>query len=109
MRQIQVASGTVADPVNRTSLEADVVVLGAIGQDQGILLSVGEAKWHKVMHLGHLQRLHRILELLKSRGVDTSQAGPACYSGAGFDPELRAAESRGEVVLVDLQRLYRGS
>ncbi|WP_248506068.1 ATP-binding protein [Streptomyces sp. D2-8] len=106
---IQVAAGTVADPVARTSLEADVVVHGAIGQDQGILLSVGEAKWHKVMNLGHLQRLRRILELLESRGVDTSHARPACYSGAGFDPELRSAESRGEVVLVDLQRLYHGS
>ena len=106
---IQVASGTVADPVNRTSLEADVVVHGAIGQDQGILLSVGEAKWHKVMHLGHLQRLRRILQLLEAKGVDIRHARPACYSGAGFDPELRAAESRGEVVLVDLQRLYHGS
>ncbi|WP_254394942.1 ATP-binding protein [Streptomyces sp. AC512_CC834] len=106
---IQVSSGTVADPASRTAIEADVVVHGAIGQDQGILLSVGEAKWHKVMNLGHLQRLRRILDLLKSRGVDTSHARPACYSGAGFDPDLRAAEKRGEVVLVDLQRLYHGS
>src|SRR5690606_37494807 len=65
-----------------------------------------EAKWHKVMHLGHLQRLRRILELLQARGVDTSRARPACYSGAGFAPELRDAEKRGEVVLVDLHRLY---
>lgn len=106
---IQVASGTVADPVARTSLEADVVVHGAIGQDQGILLSVGEAKWHKVMGLGHLERLCRILELLSARGVDTSHARPACYSGAGFAPELRAAADRGEVVLVDLEMLYQGS
>ncbi|MEU2384406.1 ATP-binding protein [Streptomyces sp. NPDC012461] len=106
---IQVSAGTVADPANRTTLEADVVVHGAVGQDQGILLSVGEAKWHKVMHLGHLQRLRRILELLQARGVDTSRARPACYSGAGFAPELRDAEKRGEVVLVDLHRLYHGA
>jgi hypothetical protein len=106
---IQVTAGTVADPVKRTSLEADVVVHGAIGQDQGILLSVGEAKWQKVMDLGHLERLRRILELLAARGVDTSHAKPACYSGAGFTPELRAAADRGEVLLVDLERLHRGS
>ncbi|MFF5155040.1 ATP-binding protein [Streptomyces sp. NPDC000348] len=106
---IQVSSGTVADPASRTGIEADVVVHGAIGQDQGILLSVGEAKWNKVMHLGHLQRLRRMLDLLAARGVDTGHATPACYSGAGFDPDLRAAADRGEVVLVDLQRLYTGS
>ncbi|MFD8523074.1 ATP-binding protein [Streptomyces capillispiralis] len=106
---IQVSSGTVADPVSRTGIEADVVVHGAIGQDQGILLSVGEAKWNKVMHPGHLHRLRRMLELLAARGVDTSHARPACYSGAGFDPELRAAAEKGEVILVDLQRLYTGS
>ncbi|MGW7466023.1 hypothetical protein ACWGJT_15295 [Streptomyces xantholiticus] len=41
--------------------------------------------------------------------LDTSHLKPACYSGAGFTPELRAAEDRGEVLLVDLERLYRGS
>ncbi|MFE9924458.1 hypothetical protein ACFYQA_23605 [Streptomyces sp. NPDC005774] len=43
----------------------------------------------------------------RSRG--TSHATPACYSGAGFTPELRAAADRGEVLLVDLERLYGGS
>jgi hypothetical protein len=106
---IHVASGTVADPSARTRHEVDVVVHGAVGQDQGILLSVGEAKWQKVMDLSHLERLRHILGLLSGKGVDTSHAKPACYSGVGFSPELRAAAERGEVVLVDLERLYRGS
>ncbi|MCC3655389.1 ATP-binding protein [Streptomyces sp. S07_1.15] len=106
---IQVSAGTVADPAARTSHEVDVVVHGAVGQDHGILLSVGEVKWHKVMDLRHLERLRHILALLAARGVDTSHARPACYSGAGFTHELRAAAGRGEVVLVDLNRLYRGS
>ncbi|MCX2927551.1 hypothetical protein [Streptomyces sp. NEAU-W12] len=110
---IQVSAGTVADPDpdpdSRTSLEADVVVHGAIGQDQGILLSVGEVTWQKVMDLGHLERLRRILHLLDARGVDTTHATPACYSGVGFSPELREAAARGEVPLVDPERLYRGS
>jgi hypothetical protein len=46
--------------------------------------------------------------LLAARGVDTAHAKPACYSGVGFTPELRAAGERGEGVLVDLDRLHDG-
>jgi AAA+ ATPase superfamily predicted ATPase len=102
----RVAQGTVADPERRTSLELDVVVHGAIGQDNGILLSVGEAKWNKVMDLRHLQRLQHALRLLAAKGVDTTHAKPACYSGLGFTDDLRAAAQRGEVILVGLDRLY---
>lgn len=106
---IDVTSGTVADPAARTSHEVDVVVRGAVDQDHGILLSVGEAKWNKVMDVRHLERLRHILGLLAARGIDTSHARPACYSGVGFSPELHAAAKRGEVILVDLKRLYDGS
>ncbi|WP_165935135.1 ATP-binding protein [Streptomyces sp. KM273126] len=106
---IEVTSGTVADPSARTSHEVDVVVRGAVGQDHGILLSVGEAKWNKVMDVRHLDRLRHVLGLLASRGIDTSHARPACYSGTGFTPALQAAAERGEVVLVDLERLYGGA
>lgn len=105
---IEVASGTVADHSTRTSMELDVVVRGAVGQDQGILLSVGEAKWSKVMGLPHLQRLRHALTLLAAKGVDTSHATPACYSGVGFTAELHEASARGDVILVDLERLYQG-
>lgn len=103
---IEVTSGTVADPAARTSHEVDIVVRGAVGQDHGILLSIGEAKWNKVMDLRHLDRLPHILGLLAARGIDTTHARPACYSGVGFAPDLQAAAERGEVILVDLRRLY---
>ncbi|MER5222757.1 AAA family ATPase [Streptomyces flaveus] len=106
---IDVTSGTVADPAARTSHEVDVVVRGAVGQDHGILLSIGEAKWNKVMDVRHLDRLRHILGLLASRGIDTSHARPACYSGIGFTPALQEAAERGEAVLVDLGRLYGGT
>ncbi|WP_222946990.1 ATP-binding protein [Streptomyces sp. TRM49041] len=105
---IDVSYGTVADPAARTSIEVDVVVRGAMGQDVGVLLSVGEAKWDQTMGVGHLERLRHALALLRAKGIDTSHARPACYSGAGFTEELRAAEGRGEVILVDLRRLYEG-
>lgn len=106
---IDVTSGTVADPSARTSHEVDVVVRGAVGQDHGILLSIGEAKWNKVMDVRHLDRLRHILGLLASRGIDTSHVRPACYSGIGFTPALQAAAERGEVLLVDLGCLYGGA
>jgi hypothetical protein len=86
----------------------DVVVHGIVGQDTGILLSVGEVKWDREMGLRDLERLRRILTLIEARGTDVSRAVPACFSGAGFTAELRAAERRREVVLVDLERLYDG-
>ncbi|MFE1883136.1 ATP-binding protein [Streptomyces diastatochromogenes] len=105
---IEVTYGTVPDQGERTSYELDVVVRGAVGQDGGVLLSLGEAKWDQVMGVGHLERLRRAATLLAGRGVDMSAVRLACYSGAGFTEELRAAGKRGEVVLVDLARLYSG-
>jgi hypothetical protein len=86
----------------------DVVVHGIVGQDPGILLSIGEVKWHREMGLRDLDRLRHILVLLEARGMDTAHARPACFSGGGFSPELLDAGRRGEVILVDLERLYRG-
>ncbi|MEU1161390.1 ATP-binding protein [Streptomyces sp. NPDC005921] len=105
---IDVSYGTVPDQAERTGHEIDVVVRGAVGQDSGVLLSLGEAKWDQVMGLGHLERLRHVTALLAGRGVDTSAVRLACYSGAGFTDGLRAASDRGEVVLVDLARLYEG-
>ncbi|MEU6195510.1 ATP-binding protein [Streptomyces sp. NPDC047061] len=105
---IDVSYGTVPDQAERTGHEIDVVVRGAVGQDSGVLLSLGEAKWDQVMGLGHLERLRHVSALLAGRGVDVSAVQIACYSGAGFTDDLRAAGDRGEVVLVDLARLYEG-
>ncbi|MFG2559497.1 hypothetical protein [Streptomyces sp. NPDC048496] len=38
--------------------------------------------------------------------ADTSAVRLSCYSGAGFTDGLWNAQARGEVVLVDLRRLY---
>ncbi|WP_093781132.1 ATP-binding protein [Streptomyces sp. yr375] len=105
---IDVTYGTVPDQAGRTSHEIDVVVRGAVGQDNGVLLSLGEAKWDQAMGMGHLERLRHAAALLAARGIDTSAVRLACYSGGGFSDELRAAGDRGEVVLVDLARLYAG-
>jgi uncharacterized protein len=58
------------------------------------------------MGMRHLDRLRRARDLLSVKGYDTAETWLACYSGAGFDDELRAAAARDRVLLVDLDRLY---
>lgn len=99
-----VAAGVVADPTTKTQIEIDVAVLSS--SDERRILSLGEAKWGAVMGMRHLARLRRARDLLSVKGYDTSETWLACYSGAGFDDELRAAAVRDRVLLVDLDRLY---
>ncbi len=104
-----VSSGVVNDPARRTKIEIDVVVLAA--QEPGRprrVLSLGEAKWGEVMNSRHVERLSRARDLLAEKGYDTSATKLACYGGAGFTEDLRAAADD-RLLLVDLDRLYRHS
>ncbi|MFE3249116.1 ATP-binding protein [Streptomyces sp. NPDC059209] len=101
--------GSLAQPPARhETLEAEVVVRGHGKPGERPLLSVGLARWNEVMDLHHLERIRHLLTLLATRGEDIGHARPACYSSAGFGPGLRSAEEQGDVVLVDLDRLYHG-
>ena len=104
----EVGAGVVADPANRTQIEIDVAVLAPAdhGRPRRIL-SLGEAKWDRVMDLGHLDRLSRARDLLAVKGFDTRDTILACYSGAGFAPDLQAARDRTDVALIDLNQIYR--
>ncbi|MFE1782660.1 ATP-binding protein [Streptomyces sp. NPDC059506] len=104
-----VSCGSLTDPEQHARLDAEVVLRAGAGTRRGALLSVGRTCWDEVMDVRHLERIRRLLARLADRGEDVGRARPACYGGAGFTPELRAAGERGEVVLVDLDRLYRGS
>lgn len=106
--EIEVVGHTVvADPGARVGHEVDVVVIGTDSGGRRGVLAIGEARVGEVISGGHLNRLRRIRELLGTRAV------PGCrllaFSGAGFAPELRTGEASCDVVLVDLDRLYRGS
>jgi AAA+ ATPase superfamily predicted ATPase len=104
----EVAAGTVADQPNRTQIEVDVAVLAAgdPGEPRRVL-SLGEAKWGKVLDVRHLDRLRRARNLLSVRGYRTEETVLACYSAAGFADNLRALAAREpRTMLVDLDRLY---
>jgi hypothetical protein len=103
-----VAAGVVADPLRRSQIQIDVAVFApdAPGRPRRVL-SLGEAKWDKVMTFGHLERLRRARDLLAVKGYDMSDTRLTCYSGAGFDPELsNAARDDAGVQLIGLDALY---
>ncbi|MGH3165039.1 MAG: AAA family ATPase [Trebonia sp.] len=103
----EVAWGTVADQENRTQIEVDVAVLGPArpGEPRRVI-SLGEAKWGEVMGMRHIERLRRARALLAVKGYDTADTTLVCYSGAGFDLAPQDAGRSGDVLLVDLDRLY---
>ena len=89
------------------SLNYDVVVLAPPTTDAPRrVLSLGEAKWGETMGVGHLQRLTRARDLLAARGHDVRDAKLACYSAAGFHPDLQAVTGPDKPVLVDLAQMY---
>jgi uncharacterized protein len=100
----RVAAGTVNDPAGREQIEIDVAVLGpAVPGEPRSVTSLGEATWGDVMSLRHLTWLRRARDLLAA-SLDTSETVLACYSGAGFDAELRAAAGP-DVLLADLDAI----
>lgn len=114
----QVAAGTISDPKDKRQIQVDVAVIAPEepGKPRRIL-SLGEVKWDTIMTLGHVDRLRRARELLSAKGYDTHGTVLACYSGAGFDENLRAVGAGpGErapdpevPLLVDLTTLYSAS
>jgi hypothetical protein len=104
----QVGSGVVADPANRTQIEIDVAVLAPAdhGRPRRVL-SLGEAKWDRVMGSDHIARLARARDLLAVKGFDTRDTVLACYSGAGFAPDLDAARD-GKIALIGPDQMYAG-
>lgn len=104
----EVGSGVVGDPGRRSQIEVDVVVLApAESGHPRRVLSLGEVKWGKVMHQGHVDRLRRAAELLAARGFDTSRVRFTCYGGGGFDERLREAAAVDPTLqLVGLADLY---
>jgi hypothetical protein len=111
----QVAAATVNDPRDKQQIQIDVAVLSPeeTGQPRRIL-SLGEVKWNRTMTVGHVDRLRRARELLSAKGYDMSQTVLTCYSGAGFDENLRAVGTEPGAkpasidgpMLVDLNTVY---
>lgn len=102
----EVGSGVVADHQNRQQIEIDVAVLApSIPGEPRRVLSLGEAKWGKVMGARHVDRLRRARDILAAKGYDTRDTVLACYSGAGFEPDLENRPGE-RVMTIGLDTLY---
>ncbi|MGH3720641.1 MAG: AAA family ATPase [Pseudonocardiaceae bacterium] len=105
-----VGHGAVNGAAGRTSHEVDIVALGDPDTGPRPVLVLGETRWGEQMGQAHLDRLRHIRTLLRRhRDIDATGAKLLCASGAGFTSELRAAADAGEVILLDLERLYFGA
>ena len=95
--------------IDGTEHELDVVVAaddGAAVPAARTVRAIGEAKAGETLGLGHLRRLEQARAAL---GTRAAHAKLLLY-GPAFMPELvAAARRRGDVELVDLERLYSGS
>lgn len=105
----EVAAGVVTDHARRTQIEIDVVAFAADepGKPRRIV-ALGEAKWGKKMGGRHIERLSRARDLLGERGYDVSRTVLACYSGSGFDDDLRKITD-GRIRLIGLDGIYSTS
>jgi uncharacterized protein len=104
-----VAAAVVDDPASHTQIQVDVAVLAPVESGAARrVLSIGEVKWGEPLGMRHLERLRRARDLLVAKGHAAQDAVLTCYGGGGFDAELRAAASAGDVVLMDPAALYGG-
>lgn len=105
----RVTSTVVADAGRRTQHEVDVVAVRSDGGRRTVL-AIGEAKAARQLDVRDLERLVDIRELLRRRDdLNAQDTRLLLFSGGGFSDDLRQRESDGDVVLVDLERLYRGT
>jgi uncharacterized protein len=102
----EVGAGVVADPGSRKQIQIDVAVLApAEHGKRRKILSLGEAKWDRIMDQRDVERLRRARDLLTAKGFDARDAVLACYSGAGFHSDL-TADRPGDARLIGLEQLY---
>lgn len=107
----QVGPTVVNDAAGKAQHEVDVVALASGEMPRTAnarILLLGEAKSsNRVRSVGDLRRLEHIRGLLSARGYRTDDARLALFARTGFDAELiREAAGRGDVLLIDLARMY---
>ncbi|MFF3734519.1 ATP-binding protein [Streptomyces sp. NPDC002476] len=106
--RVTASHGCLSDPSAKAGLDAEVVVRRTDGLLSDPLVSLGLTRRHTGMDTHHLRHLRNILDRLDPR----DRVGPVrltLYGACGFSPELHSAQARGEVMLVDLERLYQGA
>jgi AAA+ ATPase superfamily predicted ATPase len=105
-----VGPAVVNDAKKRAQHELDVVVLGREPHGASRVLALGEAKHTTARRTLHdLDRLDHIRTIVAAKHPTAADAKVLLFSATGFDAPLRRkAAERGDIELVDLDRIYRG-
>lgn len=101
-----VAATEIACRAHGGNHEIDVVVVDKTPNQTNRIAAIGEAKWqHQRCGPAQLTRLDHLRELL-----DTADARLLLFSRSGFTAELTdIAQTRADIELIDIARLYAGS
>lgn len=95
--------------IGEKECELDVLVAADAeggGPSDRVVHAMGEAKAGEVIGLGHLRRLEKARVSLGTRAAHAK----LLLFGASFHPDLvSTAQGRGDVELIDLERLYTGA
>ena len=105
-----VGPAVINDPRARTQHELDVVAKSRTRSGANRVAAIGEAK-HSVRPrtVADLTRLEHIRSMLIDRSEATTDTKLMLFAASGFDHNLTAtAETRGDIELVDLDRMYSG-
>ncbi|MGH9001316.1 MAG: AAA family ATPase [Acidimicrobiia bacterium] len=105
-----VGAAVINDPKGRAQHEIDIIAVGPGGADTAPVAALGEAKHTTAPRtVGDLNRLERLRTLIGARRPDALTAKLLLFCAGGFDRNLvRAAATRADVELIDLDRLYTG-
>ncbi len=109
-RPVRVGFSQVNDPAEGRAFELDVVAVGRRSRGgRPVVLAIGEAKASgSGLALAELRRLERLRARLAPK-ADTARTKLLLFALSGFERGLvSAARGRGDVELVDLERLYEG-
>lgn len=106
----EVGPAVVNDARNRIHHAIDVVALGRAADGSQPVLALGEAKFTRTRQtLGDLHLLEARRALVARTHPSAVHARLLIFSGSDFNPELQAtAQSREDVELIDLARMYGG-
>lgn len=107
----QVGGAVVNDRDVGAQHELDLVATVRVSSGATEVAAIGEAKHtSRPRTISDLSRLERIRTLLNERGQAPITTKFLLFSATGFDRNLiAAADQRGDVELIDLDRMYRGT
>jgi uncharacterized protein len=106
----RVGASVVNDSADRSQHQIDVVAVGQELSGARRVLALGEAKYTAAKQtIGELNHLDVVRHAVSKKHPSAASARLLLFSARGFETQLRKeAQRRGDVELIDLERMYTG-